>query len=226
MGASPLSTTNTDALRRAFIERVLACRPTSVLDVGAGAGTLVQACRAAGIRALGIEPAGGGEGVLRADATHLPAGDESWDWVTLRHVPHHLRRPAEAFAEAWRVARVGLWIAEPCFGRGSLSEGERLGLAADRWLKRLDRRRGVFHADILGSAELAALLPPGARVREEFIPGSGRWTAAELAAEREHSARGLTPFAEEESEWKLLVSAAEQGRVARVGSLLLEVRRE
>ena len=118
-----------------FSDRLLALHPRSVLDVGCGAGLLLERCRAADVRAVGIEP--------RFESLHagaLPFANASFDWVTMRHVPHHLEHPRAAFAEAWRVARTGLLIAEPWYDPTVPSQ--HTALAADRWLKRQDRRRG------------------------------------------------------------------------------------
>ena len=216
---------NSAWLRERFVERLLALSPASVLDVGAGEGTLVRACRAAGVRALGVEPSGPAEHVLQGDATALPVADAAFDWVTFRHVPHHLEDPRAAFAEAWRVARVGLLIGDP--GYAVEREDGRLGLEADRWLKRRDRARGMFHADVLSAETIEALLPEDARVAgTTFLFADRAWAREDLEAMRAESTRGVEVPVEEEREWALLVAAADEGRVGMNGTTVVEVRRD
>ncbi len=157
--------TNRRLLLEHALQRLGRCRPASVLDVGCGEGDLLAACRDAGWPACGLEPSpadlarprAAGLAVVAGDAVRLPFPAGGADWVVLRHVPHHLRDPRAALREAWRVARSGLLLAEPWYDE--LDPGQRAALAIDTFFKRLDRRRGVFHADVLGSTELLALLP-------------------------------------------------------------------
>jgi SAM-dependent methyltransferase len=110
-------TSHGDRLRDRFLERVLALAPASVLDVGSGAGELVTALRARGVRAHGAEPSPrhAHPHLCDADGARLPFATDAFDWVTMNHVPHHLERPAAVFAECWRVARLGLAVAEPWY---------------------------------------------------------------------------------------------------------------
>lgn len=192
----------------------------------------MRACLEHGVAARGIEPDAArvaearsqGLPVEAGDAAALPHGDGSWDWVTLRHVAHHLERPREAFSQAWRVARSGLLVAEPWYD--PQLDSQRAGLAIDRFLKRLDRRRGVFHGDVLCEGELLALLPerPGLVEVETHSPALP-WTDGDLEREVRHScSRGhLTPSEARELE-------AHRGRVGRAavtlaGTLILTLRR-
>ncbi len=156
---------NRRLLRDHALHRLGRCRPTSVLDVGCGNGDLLAACRDAGWSACGLEPRPGdltrariaGLAVVAGDAVRLPFPAGGVDWVVMRHVPHHLPDLRAALSEAWRVARSGLLLAEPWYDESD--PGQRAALAIDTFLKRLDRRRGMFHADVLGAQELLALLP-------------------------------------------------------------------
>jgi len=158
---------NRDWLLGHFAALLHAQEPESVLDVGCGNGLLMKACRERGIAAKGIDLPGPGLDALVTDgldvregsANALPFESGSMDWVTLRHVPHHLKEPAPAFAEALRVARKGVLLAEPCFDETLASQ--RNALALDHWEKRQHRRQGMFHADDLDVAALLALMPPG-----------------------------------------------------------------
>jgi len=141
--------------------------PESLLDVGCGTGLLLAKCREAGIAVCGLDQAGlkldalreAGFEVSEGSAYQLPFADRSVDWVCMRHVPHHLEDPARALAEAQRVARTGVLVAEPYF---EPSVGSQRGaIALDRFEKRQHRRRGMFHAEVLDLGALLSFLPPG-----------------------------------------------------------------
>jgi len=148
-----------------FVQWLIELKPESVLDVGCGQGRLLEQVHAAGITATGLDQAGPrleeprakGLQVCEGTAYELPFGDRSVDWVTLRHVPHHLEHPACAFAEALRVARTGVLIAEPSFDAGLASQ--RTAIELDLWEKRQDRRVGMHHAEVYELGALLAMLP-------------------------------------------------------------------
>lgn len=141
-----------------FFRRLAALAPDSVLDVGCGRGDTLLRCREAGIHAVGVDSTLAEDPVAEeldlrvASATDLPFEDASFDWVSMRYVPHHLPNPAAAFREALRVARTGFFVAEPWF---DTREGtQETALELDRWVKRQDRRGGMVHEDVLGEREL------------------------------------------------------------------------
>lgn len=143
--------------------------PESVLDVGCGAGRLLRVCRDREVAATGLDAEGPRLHALRADglevhagsAYELPFADGAFDWVSMRHVPHHLADPAVAFAEALRVARTGFLVAEPWFDVTLASQ--RAALALDVWEKRQHRRRGTFHDEVHDLDALLSLVPDGVR---------------------------------------------------------------
>jgi len=151
-----------------FVRLLLLQEPSSVLDVGCGAGRLLKSCRAAGVATRGIDRAGPrldalreeGHDVLEGTAYELPVDDRSVDWVTLRHVPHHLEDPPRAFAEALRVAQTGVIIAEPCYD--STLPTQQAAIAVDAWEKRQHRRGGMYHAEVMDLAALLGALPGSA----------------------------------------------------------------
>jgi SAM-dependent methyltransferase len=151
-------------LRARFTERLLALDPASVLDVGCGGGGLLATCRDRGVAAVGIEVArerlaaarSEGLSVVAAAAERLPFADGSFDWVTMHHVPHHLHDPRTALGEACRVARIGLFLAEPWNLPGL--RGQDLALRFDDWMKAVERRLGRDHHPNHSPVELLALL--------------------------------------------------------------------
>lgn len=155
---------NRDFLLDRFVGRLLGERPGSVLDVGCGRGDLVRRCGAAGVAALGLEGeaehvevlAAAGLDARQGRAEELPFEPASFDWVTLRHVPHHLDDPPRAVAEALRVARVGVLLAEPWYDRSIPAQD--VGWGVDQWLRADDRRLGKVHGVGFSAAELADLV--------------------------------------------------------------------
>ena len=162
-------------LRERFTETLLAQNPVSVLDVGAGSGELLRALGARGVEACGLDRASPrleqlereGLCVLAGSAEELPFERDAFDWVTLRHVPHHLARPEVGLAEAVRVARRGVLLAEPSFDDSLPSQ--RAARLLDVWEKRQHRRRGRIHAEVFDLPGLLDLLPEfaGAKSRLE-----------------------------------------------------------
>jgi SAM-dependent methyltransferase len=224
-------TTHRQRLRAQYVARVLDLEPRSLLDVGAGKGEVVAACRGAGVRALGVEPSDTvlepvlevEAGVLvRARAEALPLASGAVEWVAFRHVPHHLPDPAAAFAEAWRVAKRGLILADP--GYDDDDPAQAAGRAADRWLKRMDRLRGMFHADVLSAREMLGLLPrTPERCETEFLGEPAPWKREALVEDRAEACLGIQVPPGEEAEWNRLLAAADGGQVSRNGTQLVVV---
>jgi SAM-dependent methyltransferase len=92
--------------------RVHGREPTSLLDVGAGAGHIVAAARARGLRAEGVEPSRIGRDSAAAlyginlrdgDITRLERVDEAFDIITFWGVLEHTTDPLEQLAHARRM---------------------------------------------------------------------------------------------------------------------------
>lgn len=148
--------------------------PQSILDVGCGNGFLLLAAANEGIEVCGVEAkAEKVEGLCRqglsarcAPAEELPFAGDAFDWVTMRHVAHHCRRPEQAFAEAARVARSGIVVAEPWYDPDLPDHAT--AIAIDTWVKRQDRRLGHPHFENLKAAELMQILQKQAQWKFEY----------------------------------------------------------
>jgi len=200
-----------------------------VLDVGAGAGELVADCRRAGVRAVGVErhprPGADAAATVAASAFALPFPDAAFDWVALRHVLHHLRDPARALAEAARVARAGIALAEPWFD--AATEDGRTALALERWANARDAAAGRHHALPHAPEDAAAWLPdPGGwTLAVERVPGAGPRPLAEVEAELAARPAGLPGEPRERAELARLLERAAATGVARNGTAIALLRR-
>ena len=153
-----------ERLRTEFVRTLLALSPRNVLDVGCGEGAVLARLAARGIEAVGVEENEGacarartrGLDVRSHSGAVLGLEDDSIDWVSLRHVLHHMKDPAAAAREAWRVARFGVLMAEPHLD-STLSGHVRMQELEDV-LRALDRTSGRFHGPNLTADELLALL--------------------------------------------------------------------
>ena len=218
---------NREWLAELFEARLLSLGPESVLDVGCGTGELVAALAARGVPARGIEPdpkkADAAREARRAvelgSAECLDLADGSQGWVTLRHVPHHLSDPRAALAEAWRVARAGVLVAEPWFDDGVPSQ--RLARELDRFLKRLDRARGEHHADVLASGEVLALLPAEGERRIECHVRLGTLRPEVLEQDLEEARGGRELGSEEQDLVAAFRRATRAGRVSLPGTVIV-----
>ncbi len=179
-------------LLEGFLEELIRLAPQSVLDVGCGDGDVIRGLAARAIPATGLEAdtekarALEAEGltVVLGDAGALPFPDDEVDWVVLRHVLHHLPEPREALAQAARVARSGIMVAEPCFPE-SLPSGQ-VAKEFDEWLKREERRRGRCHhanttlPELVDELESAGLRPDEARWHQPIGLRPAEWLAQEV----------------------------------------------
>lgn len=215
-----------------FLQRLLLLDPASVLDVGCGAGALLRGCASRGIAARGVEASAErvaalhseGLSVEHASATQLPFDDGEFEWVTLRHVPHHLADPRAALHEAARVASRGLLIAEPWFD--TTLPSQRVALDYDRWLKVEHRRGGMLHGDCMGAADLIAALPGAAReeLELETVLRLRARTVEDLLAEASPYLAELGEESESSQALEVLLQRARAEGLSWNGSLLLLAR--
>ena len=218
-----------------YLDRLAAQSPTQVVDVGCGSGMLLKACRERGLQAMGIDAAGpnleelrqSGFEVQGGSAYSLPFEDKSVDWLSLRHVPHHLEDPKRAFAELLRVARGGVILAEPHFDVSELSQAG--AEALDIWEKRQHRRRGMVHDEVYDLGSLLQMMPPG--YEEHFHVEAHRTLrlrgrdVAKFVADAGELLTGLEPEHEQCVALKGLILDLEQTGLSWNGSLLLVLTR-
>ncbi|WP_051247585.1 class I SAM-dependent methyltransferase [Inquilinus limosus] len=138
--------------RQDLLAAVRGVRPSSVLDVGCGDGTFLQAVIADGlVRGIGLEPEETAADQARARgleihpgrAEALPFADDSFDVVTLEYVAHHVENLPRSLREAVRVARRAVFILDGWYDEELPSQ--RVMRDLDDWRKRIDRRLGLVH---------------------------------------------------------------------------------
>lgn len=176
-----------------FRQLVLAERPDSVLDVGCGSGSLLRWFEKGGVAAAGVEADPELVERLQADgyAAHLardeelPFADGAFDVVASEFCAHHFADLGRHLTEALRVARRAVWLLDPWYD-GSI-DSQRLTWKWDSWCKRIDRRRGQVHNEVLAAADFLAALPGVAPDRFEFrhwlrlVPVDLQWFDEESA---------------------------------------------
>lgn len=222
---------NADALRQRFFDRLAAQRPESVLDVGCGAGFLLRACRKKRIPATGLEGTADAVLELRSQgfeitlgtAERLPFEDGEFDWVTMRHVPHHLLDPKTAIHEAARVARTGVALAEPW--RDSSLPEQVLGRRYDPWIKRQDRRLGHIHNEDIAPLDLAAMLPDrdGWQLECEYVQRMELADPVAIRSALDARIEGVPDGGPEREEYEALVESA--ALIGENGTAILVARK-
>jgi SAM-dependent methyltransferase len=163
--STPVLDAHRERLVRAFARDVALMRPKSLLDVGCGAGLLLAELTGQGVAVQGLEQSerrvadarARGLDVQHGGASALPFRDAAFDWVVIRHVLHHLDDPEVAVGEAWRVARSGVVLAEPCCDPSIPSQ---VAMARfDAFTSELLARGGHIHHPYLSAGRLIALVP-------------------------------------------------------------------
>jgi ubiquinone/menaquinone biosynthesis C-methylase UbiE len=148
--------------QQAFRAEIAALKPTSLCDVGCGAGALLAHARSLGVAAAGIEPDPAkvteaierGLDVRIGTAEALPFPEAAFDLVTFENSLHHVTEIGRALAEAMRVARRAVVIVDPWFDLSIPSQA--VGDRYERWMKALDRMTGMVHWDPIAAGAIAA----------------------------------------------------------------------
>ena len=152
-----------DDYRDEFRKRVLAGRPRSILEVGAGDGAFLRTVAGHVDRLAGLDPDATNVATLKMEgfeavegvAERLPFADGEFDIVVFSLTPHHTSDWNAALNEAMRVARNGIEILDVWYDE-SIAD-QRTSAAFNRWYKAIDRRTGMVHNDYLTPG---ALLQP------------------------------------------------------------------
>jgi SAM-dependent methyltransferase len=148
--------------KREFLDKVLACSPGSLLDIGCGDAELLRAAAHAGCReVVGIEIDADliakhrnlGLDVREGRAESLPFADGSFDVVTFDYVAHHLEHLQRALFEAARIARVAVFVLDPWYD--VTINSQHIARDFDDWSKTIDRRRGLVHNPSVSVSQLA-----------------------------------------------------------------------
>jgi malonyl-CoA O-methyltransferase len=170
-------------VQKRVIEQFVALLPTgwqearSVLDIGAGTGTLVARLRecapnaiftcsdlASGMLAVARERLAGCDSIdfVKADAEALPFADASFDLVVSTSTFQWLANLDKAFSEAWRVLRPGGVFAFTLFGHQTLYElrsSYRAALNDEGPTPQPDRSHSFFRdGDVLAALDRSSFL--------------------------------------------------------------------
>lgn len=213
------------------MEWLLTKNPRSVLDLGAGSGALVAELNAAGVSASGIENSR--QALERAKEAGLPIVDgqidspstaiPSADWITIRHVLHHLEQPARVLLRASAAARVGIVAAEPLADEGFPRYEWTRRLEA--LTRRLDRESGMNHGPDLTASQLVPMFPSDWSVEVRAFAPMVALPSEEVLGLIDKAARGEILTVEDSKEKTAILAAARAGLVSPAGSLVVMATR-
>ena len=222
-----------DDYRDEFRKRVLAGRPRSILEVGAGDGAFLRTVAGQVDRLAGLDPDAMNVANLKMEgfeavegvAERLPFADGEFDIVVFSFTPHHTNDWDAALNEAMRVARNGIEILDVWYDE-SIAD-QRTTLALDRWYKTIDRRTGMVHNDCLSPGML--LQPVIARRDITFDYACRRIASSlDIAETLEH---GRTKLAKVDNDPALarafeeIIAAGERDGMTDEGAILMTIEK-
>lgn len=227
----PVLDEHRQVLRAAFLEWLLSKNPTQVLDLGAGDGTLVSDLNDSGVSATGIEQRGPslerarqedipvGEGLIDGPTTAFPSSE----WITVRHVLHHVDDPARVLLRASAAAEVGILAAEPLTGDG---------FPRFEWMRRLDnltrgldRKSGMIHGPDLTASELASMMPSDWSIEIRAFAPMTTLPAGEVKVLIDRAARSMPLDDGDSKEKDMILAAARAGLLSASGSVVVMATR-
>jgi ubiquinone/menaquinone biosynthesis C-methylase UbiE len=133
---------------RAFVRANLPPPPARVLEVGAGAGELARALRAAGYEVTAIDPKPSGEGVDEESLHTLPVPSAPFDAAVATVSLHHVEPLEESCARLAAVLAAGAVLVIDELDMEALDER-----AAQWWL---DQQRALGREHAKSAAELVS----------------------------------------------------------------------
>ncbi|NVJ99394.1 MAG: class I SAM-dependent methyltransferase [Alphaproteobacteria bacterium] len=146
--------------RKLFRQQLLAEKPSSVLDVGAGGGEMVRWLWSEAIEAVGLEADPGlaapESGIQCGRAELMPFEDNAFDFVVSEFSLHHFDNAAAVLREAMRVARRGVMILDMWYDTSRPDQCA--AKALDEWFKHQDRCTGMVHANSYTADQLHTLM--------------------------------------------------------------------
>ena len=222
-----------DDYRDEFRRRVLAGRPRSILEVGAGDGAFLRTVKGQVDRLTGLDPSADNVAALKMDgfeavegiAERLPFADGEFDIAVFSFTPHHVSDWGAALNEALRVARNGVEILDVWYDE-SIAD-QRTTAALDRWYKTIDRRTGMVHNDFLLPG---AMLAPVIARRDITYDYACRRIASPLniAETMEHGRAKLAKVDNDPAlsrEFEEIIAAGHRDGMSDEGALLMTIEK-
>lgn len=159
------------------------------------------------------------DGQIDNPSTAIPSAD----WITIRHVLHHLEQPARVLLRASAAARVGIVAAEPLADEGFPRYEWTRRLEA--LTRRLDRTSGMNHGPDLTASQLAQMFPSDWSVEIRAFAPMVALPSEEVLGLIDRAARGEALSVEDSKEKAAILAAARAGHVSPAGSLVVMAMR-
>ena len=222
-----------DDYRDEFRKRVLAGRPRTILEVGAGDGAFLRTVAGQVDRLAGLDPDAMNVANLKMEgfeavegvAERLPFADAEFDIVVFSFTPHHTSDWNTALNEAMRVARNGVEILDVWYDETFADQ--RASAALDRWYKTIDRQAGMVHGGFMSPGQLLA--PVIARPDITFDYACRRIASSlDIAETREHGRMKLAKVDNEPAlarAFEEIIGAGRRDGMSDEGAILMTIEK-